>query len=547
MLNSHGIGAEDAKDSHSFAGFTDPDRAEFRVRGISEARAQAQMEIFRQGQKYAALERPCTPEDGILRLDPAEMTALAAACDAAAGQGRMLQFVPASGAATRMFKSLTAVMNRSERPAFADLEKAAGDADAKETATWFHGLRRFAFFPSLRDSLAAAGRDLEELIESRDYAPILETMLTARGLRFSEQPKALIPFHAYPDGPRTAFEEQLAEAARLVRNGEGLCRLHFTVSAEHESAIQDLLESLRGKYAASGIRFEVGLSLQQAATDTLAAGADNWPLRNADGTLCFRPGGHGALLGNLQRLGGDLVFIKNIDNVVPDRLRAGVLLWRRALGGHLIGLQSRSFAHLETLRTARAEWGREDERFTEALEAAALFLHRDLAVRPPESMRAHPNDAAGRESKLRYLLDALDRPLRVCAMVRNQGEPGGGPFWVRGRDGTLRPQIVESAQVDAGNSGQRAIAASATHFNPVDLVCALRDFQGKAYALQDFVDAEACFTTTKSKDGKTLRALELPGLWNGSMAEWNTVFVEVPVETFNPVKTVNDLLRPNHQ
>lgn len=505
--------------------------------GISEERAQAQLGIYREGQKYTRLERACTLNDGIVRLSQAETDSLSATYAAAAENGRAMQFTPASGAATRMFKGLSAVMHRSERPAFSALAKEASQGgDAKETVDWFNGLRDFPYFDRLRIALAKEGRDTEALIAAKDYGPILDCLL--RGMAYAELPKALIPFHRYPDGARTAIEEHLAEAAGLVKDRQGMCRLHFTVSPDHERDIHATLDLVRRKYEASGIRFEIGLSQQKASTDTLAVDQENVPLRNADNTLCLRPGGHGALLENLFHTGGDIVFIKNIDNIVPERLRSVVLSNRKALGGYLVRLQERTFAYLERLR---------NERDANLVEEAAHFAEQRLGAVPPDAMRAYASDANAVAEKAVYLIKTLDRPLRVCAMVKNQGEPGGGPFWVKSRDGSMRPQIVETAQVEMGASQQRKIVESATHFNPVDLVCGIRNGQGELFKLQDFVDPEACFVTSKSKDGKTLKALELPGLWNGSMAFWNTVFVEMAIETFNPVKTVNDLLRPNHQ
>lgn len=343
------------------------------------------------------------------------------------------------------------------------------------------------------------------------------------------------------------MEEHLEEAVGLVRDAEGLCRLHFTVSPEHEHAIHATLDAARRRYGESRVHFRIGLSHQKPSTDTLAADQDNAPLRNADGSLNLRPGGHGALLENLYHTGGDIVFIKNIDNVVPDRLRPTVLAYRRALGGCLVRMQERVFAYLARLRDPSVAEGKDVAGYAALVAEAAHFAEQRLGSALPEAMRAPAADAQSLAAKAAHVIKALDRPLRVCAMVKNQGEPGGGPFWVRGKDGGLRPQIVESAQVDPGSSQQRKIMESATHFNPVDLVCGLRNGEGGQYKLQDFVDTEAYFITAKSKDGKTVKALELPGLWNGSMAYWNTIFVEVPVETFNPVKTVNDLLRPNHQ
>jgi uncharacterized protein DUF4301 len=534
-----------------------------RAHGIGEERALAGLRIFREGQKHTRLERPCTLNDGIVRLSPAEMENLSAGYAEAAGNGRVMEFVPASGAATRMFKGLVAVLNRADTPTFAALMKESSHGgDAKETVDWFNGLRAFPFYEALRETVAQGGRDPDALYAAKEYRPFLQALVGTKsasqnetpdprsgthGLRFAERPKALIPFHRYPQGPRTALEEHLDEAVGLVRDAHGLCRLHFTVSPEHEQAIHATLDAARRKYEGAGIHFQIGLSQQKPSTDTLAADQDNAPLRNPDGSLNFRPGGHGALLENLHRTGGDIVFIKNIDNVVPDRLRPVTLAYRQALGGCLVRMQERVFAYLERLRDPEGAAGKDVAGYAALVEEAAHFAEQRLGSAPPEALRPPATDAQSLAAKAAYVIKALDRPLRVCAMVKNQGEPGGGPFWVRSKDGGLRPQIVESAQVDPGSSQQRKIMEASTHFNPVDLVCGLRNGKGEQYKLQDFVDTEAYFITAKSKDGKTVKALELPGLWNGSMAYWNTIFVEVPVETFNPVKTVNDLLRPNHQ
>jgi len=479
--------------------------------------------------------------DGILRLSETDRARLASAYAQAAAQGRILQFVPASGAATRMFKGLLAVLNAPPLPLDALRAAAARNedpfaADARETLGWFQGLERFAFYPALAAALARGGRDAKAMIASDDYRGLLEALLTPAGLGFADKPKALIPFHAGPPA-RTALEEHLAEAAGLARDKAGRCRLHFTVSSEHEASIRAALDRAAAHAPA---RIEYALSQQHPFTDTLAADAADAPYRNTDGTLCFRPGGHGALLANLQDTGGDIVFVRNIDNVAPERMHAHVLARRRALGGLLVEVQDRLFAYLKRLRPLAGDFG--------AVAVAALLdeAERFAAQTFGDAFVPGPSGTAGPPERVARLIRLFDRPLRICAMVENQGEPGGGPFWVRYADG-LRPQIVEAAQMDKDDAGQRAIAESATHFNPVDMVCGLRDERGEAYRLKDFVDAEACFISSKSKDGKILKALELPGLWNGSMAFWNTIFVEAPVETFNPVKTVNDLLRPGHQ
>jgi len=510
-----------------------------RAHGLSEERALAQLEAFRAGSRFTVLDRPCTVNDGIVRLSPAESENFAAICAAAANQGRCLFFVPASGAATRMFKGLSALRRRSDRPDLAGLAKeAARNADARETWEWFTHVREFAFFPALREAVARSGADPEASLAAGEYGIWLEALLGPAGLGYADLPKALIPFHASPRGPRLALEEHLAEAFALGRDVSWRCRLHFTVSPEHEAAILAALDRARRPYESEGARFEISLSTQKPSTDTLAADAGNQPFRDADGRLVFRPAGHGALLENLHHTAGDLVFLKNIDNVVPESRRGPVLAFRRVLGGYLAHLQERIHAYSRALASSPD---------IPLIEEAAHFAAQRLGALPPTPLQAPPGNAEAAAAKAAWLARAFARPLRVCAMVRNTGEPGGGPFWVRHPDGSLRPQIVETAQVDLSQSAQRKILESATHFNPVDIACALRNPDGQPYQLLDFVDSSTALITEKSKDGKPLKALELPGLWNGSMAYWNTVFVEAPLETFNPVKTVNDLLRENHR
>lgn len=521
--------------------FTPKDREALWAEGLTEERAMAQLELIRLGQSSIRLDRPCTVNDGIVRLSTAERSALRDAFVETAARGRAMQFTPASGAATRMFKGLLAMLGRSEPPAFADVAKEAqrGNADAKEVLEWWNGLPAFPFRDALAGILAGRGQDLNALVAAKDWRAVAETLLSPWGLGYADKPKALLLFHRAPSGVRTALEEQLAEAADLVRDREGICRIHFTVSGEHERLIQAHLDGVRGNLERDGLRLEIGLSRQKPTTNTLAADGENRPFRGEGDSLVFRPGGHGALLENLHHTGGDLVFIRNIDNTLPEGpARREALAWRRALGGYALGLQERAFAHLRRLR---------EDSGAEAADAAVHFVEQRLGTLLPETLRAPARESKALEEKRDFLLKTLDRPLRVCAMVRNQGEPGGGPFWVRHKDGSMRMQIVEQAQVDMKDAQQRKITEAATHFNPVDMVCCLRDERGQLHKLQDFVDPDTYLVSTKSKDGKPLKALELPGLWNGSMAFWNTAFVEVPVEAFNPAKTVNDLLRPAHQ
>jgi hypothetical protein len=338
----------------------------------------------------------------------------------------------------------------------------------------------------------------------------------------------------YDEHFRTPVEEHLEEAALYVRDSDGRAVIHFTVSPEHMAGIREHVDHALGRYKESGIRHDVSYSLQKPSTDTIAVDMEGAPFREKGGEILFRPGGHGALLENLNDLQGDIIFIKNIDNVVPDRLKKETTAYKKALGGYLIGLQDRVFEYLGQLSGPPPGQG---------------ILKQMLRFAEEELYRIPPGGGAGLSAQemISFLISAMNRPLRVCGVVRNAGEPGGGPFWVEHQDGTQSLQIVESSQVDMESSDQKAIWESSTHFNPVDLVCGVRDYRGRPFDLRDYVDPLTGFISIKSKDGKELKALELPGLWNGSMAFWNTVFVEVPSITFNPVKTVMDLLRKEHQ
>lgn len=517
----------------STATLTAADRRQLAGRGIAVEEARRQLALLATPPPPVRLLRPCRVGDGIRTVAAAEADELAARAEAAARQGRLSKFVPASGAATRMFRAPLAVLNAAaaEIPRAA-LEAAAGsDAAVRDVLEMVDRLERFAYYPDLAGSLRDAGLDLETCRRQGRLRPILEHLLTPAGLGFGDLPKGLIPFHRHPRGARTPFDEQLAEAQATIADDGGVCRLHFTVPPGAEERFRRRLASAREilEADASGTAFEVSFSCQEPATDTLAGDPEGGPFRLADGSLCFRPGGHGALLGNLARSGGDLVLIKNIDNVLPDRLKAPTVRWKKLLVGLLLEVEEEIDRHLEALA---------EEADPAVVEAAAAFAARQLAAPAPEG---------DPETVRRFLLDRLDRPLRVCGMVENRGQPGGGPFWIEGPDGRPSPQIVEKAQIDGADPEQAARLARATHFNPVDLVCKLRDRRGRPYKLARFVDPRTSFVTRKSQEGRPLLALERPGLWNGAMAGWNTLFVEVPPETFAPVKTVLDLLAPEHQ
>jgi hypothetical protein len=515
--------------------FTERDRKEMEERGISIQKVMAQIEIFKRGPRYVKLIRPCTLGDGIQAIADGQRDPLASCFDARGPAREVMKFVPASGAATRMFKTLLKFRHKSESidrdPVAAGA--AEGDQDCQFLLLFMDGIRRFAFYDHLASAMARDSLDAESLVRKGRYKEIVDYLLGPKGLDYARLPKGLILFHAYPDGKRTPFEEHLVEGAAYARRQNGDCHIHFTVSSEHQDDFEALFQKTRVPYEKEhNTSYFVSFSLQDPSTDTIAVDEENRPFRLNDGTLLFRPGGHGALIQNLNMLKGDMVFVKNIDNVVPDRLKNETLLWKKLLGGYFIKTQERLFQHLGQLTEAR-----HDEA---ALREAWAFAEETLCLSRP-----HGDDA--RSASRDYLISLLNRPLRVCGMVKNEGEPGGGPFWVEGPDHTASLQVVESAQVDPTSEEQQAMLASATHFNPVDIVCGLQDFRGNPFGLERYVDPDAVFISHKSKQGRPLKALELPGLWNGGMARWNTLFVEVPAITFNPVKTVNDLLRKEHQ
>lgn len=422
-----------------------------------------------------------------------------------------------------MFKDLFAFLEADYDEPTTDFEK-----------EFFEQRRGFAFRKEL---CRVCKRDMQasvcSLVEAGRYKDVVRELLGAEGLNYGALPKGLLLFHSYDDGPRTPLEEHLVEAALYAASG-GEANVHFTVSHEHLPLFQAKVAEKVGIYERTyGVRFNVSFSEQKSSTDTLAANPDHTPFRNEDGTLLFRPGGHGALIQNLNEVEGDVVFIKNIDNVVPDRLKPDTVVYKQLLAGILVELQQRAFGYLRLLDSGRCSRPQLDE--------MARFLNDDLCCRRDETRSLTDAELST------YLRSKLNRPLRVCGVVKNVGEPGGGPFLIDEADGTVSLQILESSQIDSANADAMRMFREGTHFNPVDLVCGLRNYQGQPFHLPDFVDPATGFISSKSKNGRTLKALELPGLWNGAMSRWNTIFVEVPLSTFNPVKTVNDLLRPEHQ
>ncbi len=503
--------------------FTERDKAQMAQRGSDVSLVLKQIEYFKKGFPYISLIRPATPGDGLQVLDKEEKNRLVEKYESAAGNMKITKFVPASGAASRMFKDLFAYLDGNDT-----LE------DKPAVKKFITQIRDFAFFDDLAQSLAGKGKDIGILLEKGEYKEIIRELLEESGLNYGRLPKGLLAFHRYPEGTRTPTEEHLTEGALYARGKDAEAFLHFTVSPDHMNKFNRHVEAVRSAYEKRfDVWYTVGFSVQKPHTDTIAVDLDNKPFRNDDGSLLFRPAGHGALIENLNEIDADVIFIKNIDNVVPDHLKDDTTFYKKVLAGKLLEL-GQDIDHYLNILEGDAHPGKQE------MEKMHRFLKEELCI---ENIPAF----ADIEEETAFLKAKLERPLRVCGMVKNEGEPGGGPFFAVNPDGTVSLQIAESAQVDPSDPQQQAIASQSTHFNPVDLVCRIKDHKGQKFHLPDFIDPQTGFISVKSKDGRELKALELPGLWNGSMSDWNTVFVEVPVSTFNPVKTVNDLLRPQHQ
>ena len=507
--------------------FSKKDIEQIKETGQTPDKINSQLSLFHRGTPFVKLDRPCTVDDGITKLSDEMIRQCMHLYETRRGGGKLIKFVPASGAATRMFKKLIHAYHA---------KQAGKDASINGALSRFmKNCHRFAFRNDLRSSLAKEGLRLDDLIADQDSEPILRHLLTQPYLNYAMLPKALIKFHSYPDHARTAFEEHLVEAAGYVRTDANDCALHFTVPPRHKERFVAFYEKIRTIYEKQrNTNYEVTFSTQKISTNTIAVDMQNRPFRLPDDSLLFRPGGHGALIHNLNQLTGDIVFIKNIDNVVHERFGAEITEWKKILCGNLIRLQQQIFDFLNQLH--------HNTLGNPLIENIRNFIKKELFIRLPQDF-----SAASDTKKQKILIRLLDRPLRVCGMVQNTGDPGGGPFWLQGPKDMSAPQIVEMSQINIDDPHQKSILNQLKHFNPVDLVCGIRNWQGKLFNLPDYVDHQAVFIANKSENGRDLKALELPGLWNGAMAFWNTVFVEVPKITFNPVKEVTDLLAPHHQ
>ena len=494
-----------------------------------------QIEVFEKGIPHVDILRPAIKDDGIRIISADKYDDLISEFEDALEAGRVMKFVPASGAASRMFHKLHSVLIK-----FGDVkrdkleeEAAKGDTDSKAVIEYIDNLDKFAFYSELVGSLSDKGFNINIFLEKGYYTEILNYTLT-EGLNYSNQPKGSIKFHTYDAKPRTAFEEHIGEAVEYTRKENNPARVHFTISPEYSELVNSIVIPTVKRNELKGISVLVTYSYQKPATDTIAVDHDNKPFKDDEGRLIFRPAGHGALLENLNELHGDIIFIKNIDNVAPEQMRETTNLYKRTLAGYLLKLQNKIHTYLRAIDTGEIS--------VSTINSIKKFAETELNIQFDDLF-----DSPNLDEKLKLLKDRLNRPIRICGMVKNEGEPGGGPFWVKDKDGTVSLQIVEKTQIDVNDEEQKKILEASTHFNPVDLVCGVRNYQGNQFNLLDYQDPDSGLITIKSKDGKELKALELPGLWNGSMAKWITIFIEVPKNTFTPVKEVNDLLKEEHQ
>lgn len=514
--------------------FTEKDIKQIESKGLTIERVMNQIDLFKTGIPFANLVSAATIGDGIIRLDDETIERYIAQFEKGKNQKTILKFVPASGAATRMFKFLYTFLE-SYNPEKESINAYLNNKDNKDLYIFFVGLEKFPFYYEVKNRLDQLYPNFEELSVSLQSQLFVKTMLDPNRLNYGNYPKGLLPFHEYKDRKiSTAFEEHLFESA-LYSASNTSTKLHFTISEQHKDKFDaEFLRIEKKVESKTQSQFNISFSYQKESTDTIAVTTKNNPFRNEDGSLLFRPSGHGALLENLNDLNADIIFIKNIDNVVVYKYKDEVAKYKKVLAGLLLEIQNQTFQYLEKIDNDQLT-------YHEIIEIAQ-FLTNKMNVKISSEFEKYAE-----KYQIAYLKEKLNRPIRVCGMVKNEGEPGGGPFWIKDESANISLQIVESAQINKKSKHQKEILTNATHFNPVDLVCGTKNYKGQKFDLTKYVDHKAAFITKKTTAGRELKALELPGLWNGSMANWNTIFVEVPLITFNPVKTVNDLLKAPHQ
>ena len=500
------------------------DKETLKLKGKTEDQLFEELKMLKEGFPYLKIEKAATPGNGIFVLDKKMEDQAMNIWNEFLGTGaKVMKMVPASGAASRMFKDLFSFINGKD-------DKPNNDFMKK----FFNEIEKFAFFNQLNQTcIALYGKSIDSLVKDKRYKDVVKALIEKEGLNYGQLPKALLSFHKNHGGVRTAIEEHLSEGAQYAKGKNGKVNVHFTVSNEHIPLVNLKFEETKGKLEHEyGVEFDLSTSIQKPSTDTVAANLDGTPYREKD-SLFFRPGGHGALIENLNDLNADVIFVKNIDNVVPDSKREDTIKYKKIIGGILVGVKQKADSYCKVLSKGNPG----EETLNEMLD----FIHKVLCISHDQASEMNS------EEKKNYIYNKLNRPFRVCGMVRNEGEPGGGPFLVYNPDGTVSPQILESTQIDPHNKEAQKMMKEATHFNPVDLVVSTKSWDGKKFNLPEYVDKTTGFISLKSREGVEIKALELPGLWNGAMSDWNTLLVEVPLSTFNPVKTVNDLLRDAHQ
>lgn len=500
--------------------FTQVDLHQFKQKGIDIEKIKKEFYIISKGVEPTEISDVANIENGgIKKLTDERLEFYKNLFEQKKEKTIITKFVPASGAATRMFKSLFEFLNNNE--------KISEQIDFMMT-----DIREMALFDDLKETLKKDNLDIDDLLQKKDYIKIVEYILYPKGLNYASLPKALVKFHKYEEYSRTAFEEHLAEAS-IYAVSNNYANLHFTVSPEHYDLFKELEEKVKSFYEnLYKIKFKIEYSEQESFTDSISLTPDNEFIRDENGKILFRPGGHGSLIYNLNRLDSDLVFIKNIDNVVPDQKRSIDILYKKALAGFLLETQQKIFDYIKLLNQNPSD---------QSLDEIYNFVANELSIRMNFDF-----DSLYRGDKIDFLQVILDRPLRVCGMVKNEGEPGGGPFFSKVTNKYDSLQIVEKSQINLDDTKYKEIFDKSTHFNPVDIVFSAKRYTGEKFDLLNYVNKNGGFIVEKNYNGRPLKSYENPGLWNGSMAFWNSVFVEVPIETFNPVKTIFDLLRKNH-
>jgi hypothetical protein len=497
-----------------------------------------QLEMLKKGAPFVNLFKPACINNGIKEFSKYEKEKFADIFSKVRKTSKIIKFVPASGAATRMFKVLIYFYNNFDKINENQVKKEEikGNSDYEFILDFIKGIKskKFSFYYELEKLLARDNICIDTLIKHGEYKSVLEYLLKSKGLNYENLPKALLKFHKYKDCSRTSMEEHIVEGIEYARGTNNIVCIEFAVSPEFKQKVKDFLEEILPIYKKENIKFEITISEQEPSTNTIALDEKGGLLKDCNNNLVLRPGGHGALINNLNNIEGDIIFIKNIDNVVHDHLKTDTFVYKRALCGYLFQVQAKVFDYLKKLYNKNVS--------KKYIDEISFFSEHELNIFFPEKFKMWE-----KEKKEDFLFKKLNRPIRVCGMVKNEGKPGGGPFWVKDKDNSISLQIVENAQIDFISKEQKDIVACSTHFNPVDIICGIRDFMGNKFNFNDYVNPGTYFISTRSKDGESIKILELPGLWNGAMSDWITIFVQVPLITFNPVKTVNDLLKKEHQ